>query len=131
MKRVLTAAALVPIVVYVVLWANAWIFLAVVFAVAFLCWREYDGIAAAYGFGGPRLVGAAAGYLLLAWPGETSWLYMTALALGALTLAMRADDPAHSLPRAALLLTGVVYVFGGWKCAIALREINPHWLMSG
>ena len=131
MKRVLTAAALVPIVVYVVLWANAWIFLAVLFTAAFLCWREYDGIAAAYGFGEPRLVGAAAGYLLLAWPGETSWLYMTALALGALTLAMRADDPAHSLPRAALLLTGVVYVFGGWKCAIALREINPHWLMYG
>jgi phosphatidate cytidylyltransferase len=130
MKRVLTAAALIPIVVYVVLWANAWIFLAVLFAVAFLCWREYDGIASAYGFGAPGLVGAVAGYLLLAWPAET-WLYLTVLALAALALAMRADDLAKSLPRAALLLTGVVYVFGAWKCAIPLREINPHWLLYG
>ncbi len=130
MKRVLTAAALIPIVVYVVLWANAWIFLAVLFAVAFLCWREYDGIAGAYGFGEPGLIGAAAGYVLMAWPGE-AWLYMTVLALGALAFAMRADNLAKSLPRAALLLMGVVYVFGAWKCAISLREINPHWLMYG
>ena len=47
MKRVLTALALIPIVVYVVLWANVWIFLAVLFAVSYLCYREYDSIAAA------------------------------------------------------------------------------------
>ena len=47
------------------LWANFWIFLAVLVAVAFLCWREYDGIAAAYGFGAPGSSGCAAGYLLL------------------------------------------------------------------
>lgn len=128
MKRVLTAAALIPIVVYVVLWANPWIFYAVLFTVAFLCWREYDGIAAAYGYGAPGLIGAALGYLLLAWPSEI-WLYVTLVALLALTLAMRADDLAKSLPRASLLLMGVVYVFGSWKCAIPLRQINPHWLM--
>ena len=61
MKRILTALALIPIVVYVVLWANLWIFLAVLFSVAFLCYREYDGIAAAYGFGAPGLGGAAPG----------------------------------------------------------------------
>ena len=68
MKRVLTALALVPVVVYVVLFANLWIFLAVLFGVAFLCYREYDQIAAAYGFGAPGIAGAAAGYLLFAWP---------------------------------------------------------------
>jgi phosphatidate cytidylyltransferase len=130
MKRVLTAAALIPIIVYVVLWANAWAFLAVLFTVAFLCWREYDGIAAAYGFGAPGLLGAAAGYVLLAWPAET-WLYLTVLTLAALAWAMRAEDLAHSLPRASLLVLGVVYVFGTWKCAIPLRAINPHWLMYG
>ena len=25
----------------------------------------------------------------------------------------------------------LVYVFGAWKCAIPLREMNPHWLMYG
>ena len=128
MKRVLTALALVPIVVYVVLWANLWIFLAVLFSVAFLCYREYDAIAAAYGFGNPGLAGAAAGYLLFAWRGD-AWLYLTIVALLALVAVMRVDDLAVALPRAALLLIGVVYVFGCWKCAIPLRDLNPHWLM--
>ena len=50
MRRVLTAAALIPIVVYVVLWANFWVFLAVLATVAVLCYREYDAIADGYGF---------------------------------------------------------------------------------
>jgi len=130
MKRVLTALVLVPIVVYVVLWANLWIFLAVLFSVAFLCYREYDGIAAAYGFGAPGVAGAAAGYLLFAWRGD-AWLYLTIVAILALAVVMRMDDLAKALPRAALLFTGVVYIFGCWKCAIPLRDINPHWLMYG
>lgn len=130
MKRVLTALALIPIVVYVVLWAKLWMFLAVLFSVAFLCYREYDEIAAAYGFGAPGLAGAAAGYLLFAWRGEV-WLYLLAVVLIALVAVMRMDELSKSLPRAALLVTGVVYVFGAWKCAIPLREINPHWLMYG
>jgi phosphatidate cytidylyltransferase len=130
MKRVLTALALIPIVVYVVLWANLWIFLAVLFAVAFLCYREYDEIAAAYGFGAPGLAGAAAGYLLFAWRGD-AWLYLVAVALIALVAVMRMDDLGKALPRAALLVAGVVYIFGAWKCAIPLREISPHWLMYG
>ena len=128
MTRVLTALALIPIVVYVVLWANLWIFLAVLFSVAFLCYREYDGIAAAYGFGAPGLAGAAAGYLLFAWRGD-AWLYLTMVAILALAVVVRMDDLAKALPRAALLFIGVVYVFGCWKCAIPLRDINPHWLM--
>jgi phosphatidate cytidylyltransferase len=128
MKRVLTAAALIPVVVYVVLWANPWIFLAVLFTAAFLCYREYDSIAAAYGFGPPGMLGAAAGYLLLAWRGE-AWLYLTIAGMVLLAFAMRDDDLAKALPRAALAITGVIYIFGTWKCAIPLREANAHWLM--
>jgi phosphatidate cytidylyltransferase len=132
MKRVLTALALVPIVVYVVLFANLWVFLAVLFSVAFLCYREYDHIAAAYGFGAPGLAGAAAGYLLFAWPDHRpAWLFLVAVALVAFVAVMRMDDLSKALPRASLLIAGVVYVFGAWKCAIPLREINPHWLMYG
>jgi phosphatidate cytidylyltransferase len=128
MKRVLTAAALIPVVVYVVLWANYWVFLGVLVLAAFLCYREYNGIAADYGFGTPGPVGYAAGLLLLVSEGEV-WLPIVAFALIALTLALRADDLAKMLPRAALLLMGIVYVFGTWKCALPLRERNPHWLM--
>jgi phosphatidate cytidylyltransferase len=130
MKRVLTALVLIPAVVYVVLWAPLWAFLAVLFLVAFLCYQEYDAIAAKFGFGAPGLAGAAAGYVLFAWRGDP-WVYLVLVTLAALVAAMRARDLAHSLPRASLLVLGVVYVFGSWKTAIALHEINPHWLLYG
>jgi phosphatidate cytidylyltransferase len=128
MKRILTAVALIPIVVYVVLWASFWAFLAVLVAVALLCYREFDGVAGAYGFGAPGPLGYGAGLLLLVWWQE-AWLVVLGIALIVLALAMRGDDLAKSLPRATLLLAGIVYVFGCWKCAIPLRELNPHWLM--
>jgi phosphatidate cytidylyltransferase len=129
MKRVLTALALIPIVTWVILWANYWIFLAVLGAVALLCYYEYDGIAEGYGFGRLSVLGYGAGLLLLVWQGE-SWPLITVVALVALAAAMRADDLSKTLPRAALLLMGVVYVFGCWKFALKLREgYSPHWLM--
>ena len=127
MKRLLTAAALIPIVVYVVLFANDWIFLAVLVAAALLSYREYNGIAAAYGFGAPGPMGYGFGLLLLAMRGD-AWLALAAAALVGLALAMR-GDLAKALPRAALLALGVAYIFGCWKCAVPLREANRHWLM--
>jgi phosphatidate cytidylyltransferase len=128
MKRILTAAALIPLVVYVVLWANFWAFLAVLVTVALLCYHEFNGVAEAYGFGAPGPLGYGAGLLWLVWWQE-AWLLLLGIALILLALAMRGDDLAKSVPRAALLLAGIVYVFGCWKCAIPLRELNPHWLM--
>ena len=128
MRRILTALALIPIVVYVVLWANFWAFLAVLVTVAFLCYREFNGVAEAYGFGAPGPLGYGAGLLLLVWWQDT-WLVVVVVALIVLAAAIRGDDLAKSLPRAALLLAGIVYVFGCWKCAIPLRELSPHWLM--
>jgi phosphatidate cytidylyltransferase len=128
MKRILTALVLIPIVVYTVLWADYWILLAVVIAVSLLCYREYDTIAAGYGFGAPGVVGYGAGILLLVWQGE-SWPLIMMIAIVALVMAMRAEDLAHSLPRAALLLMGVIYIFGCWKAALPLHTMNHHWLM--
>ena len=128
MKRILTAAALIPIVVYVVLWANFWVFVAVLVTVAVLCYREFNGVAEAYGFGAPGPLGYGAGLLFLVW-WQDAWLLIVGIALILLALAMRGDDLAKSLPRAALLLAGIVYIFGCWKCAMPLRDMNPHWLM--
>ena len=130
MKRVLTALALIPIVGWVVLWANSWIFLAVLVTVACLCYREYNDIAAGYGFGAPGVVGYGAGLLVLVW-WDVPWLALVGITIVVLVMVMREEDLAHALPRAALLLTGIVYVFGCWKCARPLRELNPHWLMYG
>jgi len=130
MKRVLTALVLIPCVTWVVLWSDWWIFLAVLSLVACLCYREYDEIAGGYGYGRPGIVGYGAGLCLLVW-WDATWPLIVAVALVALVLVMRSRDLSHSLPRAALLLFGVVYVFGCWKCARPLRESNPHWLMFG
>jgi len=132
MRRVLTALALIPLIVYVVLWAKWEIFVAVLVAAACLSYREYNRIAAAYGFGAPGPLGYGVGLLLL-FPGPDPWMWLlvTIAALIGLALAMRADEMAKVLPRAALLVMGIVYVFGCWKCALPLRERNPHWLMYG
>jgi len=128
MKRVLTALVLLPIVIYVVLWANFWVFLGVLVLVACQCYREYDHIAATYGYGAPGPMGYGAGLLLLVADREAG-LLITAVAIIALMLAMREDDLAHSLPRAAFRLMGVVYIFGTWKFALLLRDRNQHWLL--
>jgi phosphatidate cytidylyltransferase len=130
MKRVLTALALMPAVAWLVLYADQWIFLTVLAAIACLCYREYDEIAGAYGFGKPGVVGYGAGLLLLLW-WDAGWLVIVGFALVSLVLVMRDRDLSHALPRASLLLLGIVYIFGCWKCARPLREINPHWLMYG
>jgi len=133
MKRALTALALIPLVTWVALGANRSIFLAILVTVACLCYREYNQIAAGYGFGAPGVAGYGAGLLLLLW-NETwapTWFLIVAMAAVALALELRMEDLAKSLPRAALLLMGIVYIFGCWKCAIAVREDfeSSHWLM--
>jgi len=129
MKRLLTALVLIPAIVYVVLWADWRIFLGVLTLVALLCYHEYAGIAEAYGFGRMDLMGYGAGVLLLVWQAET-WPLLAVIAIVALAEAMRGQDLSKTLPRAALLLMGVIYVFGCWKAALALRQdYSHHWLM--
>jgi len=128
MKRLLTAAALIPFIAWVVLGANHWIFLAVLATVAVLCYREYDGIVAGYGFGAPGPLGYGAGLLVLVWNGDP-WLLFVAAAMLALALAMRSERLSDALPRTAFLIAGTVYIFGTWRCALPLRAANPNWLM--
>lgn len=128
MKRVLTAAVLIPLIVYTVLWGPVWLLYAVIAAVALICYQEYSGIAAGYGYGEPGPIGYGAGLLLIAASGHTL-LVALAAALLPVSLFLRAPDLAKTLPRAALLLFGVFYVFGPFACAVPLRAMNPHWLM--
>jgi phosphatidate cytidylyltransferase len=129
MKRILTALVLIPTVAWVVLWANPWIFLAVLMTVACLCWHEYNEIAGAYGFGKPGIAGCVMGLAMLAWPGM-HWLALVGFAVVVLIVVMREETLAHALPRASLLVLGVIYIFGCWKCARPLREeYSAHWLM--
>jgi phosphatidate cytidylyltransferase len=127
MTRILTAAALIPIAAYAVFWANHWVFVAVVAAVACLCYREYATIAASSGFGKPGILGYALGLAMLVYSGDAALPFL-ATSLVLLAWSLRAA-PEHSLPLAGLSITGVLYIFGAWRCAIPLREQSPHWLM--
>lgn len=128
MKRVLTALLLIPFFLWVVLRAPQWAFLATVAAVAAMCFHEYSGLAAGHGIARPGVAGYAAGFLILFWPGNYGPFFVL-IAIVAMALALRAPDLSRSLPDAAALLLGVVYVFGSLRCAIELRSISPYWLL--
>jgi phosphatidate cytidylyltransferase len=128
MKRVLTAAVLAPFFVYIVLWAPPLAFLAVLTVVALLCFHEFSGIVASYGIDAPGPVGYAAGLVLLLIPREAA-LALALTTLAALTLGLVGRDLAKGLPRASALLLGVLYIFGLWRWAIPLRDLNRHFLL--
>jgi len=128
MKRVLTALALIPAVLYVVLWAPYWAVVAVTALVALLCYYEYCGIVAAFGAGDLGPLGYAAGILLLLLPHSSSLLVVAAALLG-LGLALGAHDLRNGILRAAFLALGVVYIFGCWRFAPLLRAANRYWLL--
>jgi len=128
MRRILTAAVLAPIIVYVVLRSPDPVFLAVLTTVALLCFHEYSGIAAGYGVGKIGPFGYAAGLALLLIPQEPA-LLLVIVALCALGLSLAEKDLRNSLPRAAALMLGLIYVFGAWRWAIPMRARNPYWLL--
>jgi len=128
MRRVLTALVLAPLIVAVIAWGPQWAFLAVLAAVALLCFYEYSGIVAGYGIPKPGPVGYAAGLILLL-AGHEPTLLLTLVTLIALSVTLAMDDLSKSLPRAGALMLGVLYVFGSWRCAIFLRARSPWWLL--
>jgi phosphatidate cytidylyltransferase len=127
MKRVATALILLPVVVWVTLAAPFWLFDAVLAAVGLLAFYEFDQIAKAQRIPSPGLPGMAAGLALLFAP--EPFLVVAIVALLAMALALRVRDLASALPAASVFVLGVIYIFGAWRCALGLREINPHWLM--
>lgn len=128
MKRVLTSLILIPLVLYLAILGRPWMVFAAVTLCAMLCYREYCDIAAGYGITKLGPVGFAAGFGVLALS-EGGAIFLTVVALAAISLAMRSQDLTDVLPRASAILLGVVYIFGAWKCAILLRDASPYWLL--
>jgi phosphatidate cytidylyltransferase len=128
MTRILTALVLIPLVVWVVLAGPLWALLAVMTLVGLIAFHEFDDIAAAQGISRSGLAGLASGLVLLFAP-EPVWVILVLLAIALVSLELRQNDFSKVLPSAATALFGVVYIFGAWRAALALREINPHWLM--
>jgi phosphatidate cytidylyltransferase len=127
MKRIATALVLLPAVVWMVLGAPAWAFAAFLGAVGLIAFHEFDQIAGGQGIARAGWPGMAAGLVLLLAP--EPFVVTAVLTLVALTMALRVADLAGVLKSAAAFLLGVIYIFGALRCAVGLREINPHWLM--
>jgi len=128
MKRVITALILVPLIVYVVLWANSWIFFAVLVALALLTFHEYSGMVGEHSIAAPGVFGYAAGLALIFLP-QVDLIYIVVVALLTLALAMRFADMTDALPWAGAVLLGLGWIFGCWRFALELRRLNPAWLL--
>ena len=48
-----------------------------------------------------------------------------------LTLAMRHSELAAGFSRTAVVVLGLIYIFGAWRTATLLRVISPWWLVFG
>jgi phosphatidate cytidylyltransferase len=127
MKRIATALVLLPLVVWVVLFAPQWAFILVLAATGGISFYEFSQIAAANGIPGPGWLGMAAGFALLLAP--QPHIVVVLVGFVGMLVAMRVRDLAQALPAAAAFLLGVVYIFGAWRCAMELRAIDANWLM--
>jgi phosphatidate cytidylyltransferase len=129
MKRIATALVLLPLAVGVVFAGPQWewAFKAFLAAVGLIAFYEYDHIVAAQGIARAGCPGMAAGLVLLLAP--EPFVVASVVTLAGMTVALRIADLEGMLKSAAAFVLGVLYIFGAWRCAIGLREINPHWLM--
>lgn len=127
MKRLATAAVLIPVITYLLIGAPYWAFAAVLAAVAALCYIEFEGIVAAHGIARTGLPGFIAGFLVL-FARTDGFAVICGIALVALTLALRSTDLRSELTRSAAFVLGIAYIFGAWRCADQLHALNPEWL---
>ncbi|MGI8989743.1 MAG: phosphatidate cytidylyltransferase [Bryobacteraceae bacterium] len=131
MRRLLTAAVLIPFILWTVLKSPAWFFFIVVFVVAEICYREFSGIARAAGFATLPRIGYLTGLAILWTPAGNALIVAVLIALLGLTLSLRSPNLATAFPQAAILALGQLYIFGAWRMAIPLRALNPYWLVFG
>jgi phosphatidate cytidylyltransferase len=132
MKRLITGSLLVPFFLWVVLASPQYVFLAVVVALACICYYEYAEIAAGHmaemdGLRpGPAAYAGGVAFLLVP---QGEWLVAVLAVLLLMLLALRARNLSACLPAAAFFALGLVYIFGSWKSAIGLRAISPWWML--
>ncbi len=145
MKRVLTAAVLIPLVVGLIFWgSNRSVRLALAF-LALLCLSEFLRLASRYGAQPMRLpaylsgawivaaepiVSIAGAYgplpALLLDPGPAFFLFFALLLLVLAMLGGR--ELSASLPGAAATLLGVIYTAVPFRMAADLHALSPHWI---
>ncbi len=126
MKRILTALVLVPATVYTVIFAPWAVFLAMVAMVSLLCFHEYAAITRSF-----APLGFVAGLLLLIAPPAEATVILFLTSIAAMCLPLASASLEESVPRAGALVLGILYIFGAWKSAILIHDLNSPQLNSG
>lgn len=128
MKRVLTAAVLIPAVLGIIFLAPPELAFAFLFVIAALCYHEYLALVRAMNLPTFAPIGYACGLVLMLTPGA-GLLTATLLVMLAMAMALRTDDLSRAMAAAGALALGVLYVFGAWRTAIDLGQLSPYWLL--
>ncbi|MFQ5450943.1 MAG: phosphatidate cytidylyltransferase [Nitrospinaceae bacterium] len=135
MKRVLSGALSIPLVLGIVLYGSPWLFFALVAAVVLAGCYEYFSMISRIGIDGFPFLGGALSVLLLVcfYFGGRYLLSWGAVAVLALFLAwmFREKNVRTALDQIAYTLLGVVYVGGlaGYVLMIRGLEGGRHWLL--
>jgi len=130
MKRIATAAVMVPVFTWIVLFAPYEIFRAALLIVGALAYLEFHALARGTGADGARIptwMGVAAGAALLYAPEPA--IVAILIAGTTMALALHSADLTDALPSAGAVTLGSLYIFGAWRAAAEIRLISPHWLM--
>jgi phosphatidate cytidylyltransferase len=146
MKRIVTAAILIPLVLLAVFRAPLWLFLLITAVVALAAAFEYLGIAASYGFEPFRLLTDiyVAGVFLLYYAafglhGQAHWQGGETLLAGLLllllfspflllTAAMSGGDLKAALPGAAMSYLAIPYIGLPLLLLVVLRQAPRGWI---
>jgi len=127
MKRVITAAWLIPVSTYSIFFAPHWLFVGVVILLSMLCFREYARMVENQGLLSFTIPAGVAGIALLTLP-ELGWTSVALLPLLALGLGLRSPDLKTGFASAGAFALGILYIFGAWRCGIELHNRSHHWL---
>jgi phosphatidate cytidylyltransferase len=127
MSRVLTAALLLPVAVYLIVASPRPVLAVAVTALGCLCYQEFRRLAEAHAAPAP-VVGMVAGAALLLAPAR-NWELMTAVMFAGFAWSIRTSDLRQVLPGSSALALGTLYCFGPWLAALRLRDVSVYWLL--
>jgi len=123
MKRLLTAAVLIPLVLFGVFGGRTWLLAGVIELFAILAWIEYCSVVRLEPLA--RAVGLIAGVALIPTPVEPALFVLAAVAL---VLPFRSMDLKAGFNSAAAMFLGIFYIYGGMRAGYLLGRRNAWYL---
>ena len=126
MKRLVTAAVLIPTVLYAVFLGPAWVLVALVALISGLCFWEYSTVVGVDLW--LRSFALVIGASLLLVPLGHLFLPFLIFVLVLVALPMGAEDMRAQFTRSTALAMGVPYIFGAMRTALLLHDRGPWWL---